>query len=124
MATLTVRTINYGTYTVAAVDTYSGLLMTALDAPAAAGDKFLNDGRTFFMAANADADPYVITFKRYRANSDGVIQDLVMPIAAGATRMIGPFSEDFNDGNGMVNVTYDAVTTMTVAAVRLAEKGS
>lgn len=45
----------------------------------------------------------------------------VIAVAAGATKRIGPFpAAKFNDANGRVNVTYSGVTSVTVAATRLA----
>jgi hypothetical protein len=40
-------------------------------------------------------------------------------IAAGTERMIGPFPQAFIDGNGNVNLTYSAVTSLTLGAFRL-----
>jgi hypothetical protein len=124
MATLTVKKLNYGTYTAGATPTWTGLNITNpayMTAAAAGGDKFVNDGRTFFMIENLGGTACVATFK----NDEGFIQDLVVSTAITTGRtLIGPFNTKFNDSSGMVVVTYSFVTTVWVAAISLAESGT
>ncbi|MCZ6721845.1 MAG: hypothetical protein O7A65_09920, partial [Proteobacteria bacterium] len=40
-------------------------------------------------------------------------------VPASGERWIGPFAEAFNDATGFVQVTYDAVTSVTVAAIKV-----
>jgi len=42
----------------------------------------------------------------------------VVAVPAGAARLIGPIPPAFNDGNGSVQLTYSAVTSVTVEAVQ------
>jgi hypothetical protein len=55
------------------------------------------------------------------STSDGLaVADRAVAIPAGEERLIGPFpSAIYDDGNGKVQLTYDAVTSMTIAALRL-----
>jgi hypothetical protein len=41
-------------------------------------------------------------------------------VPASGERMIGPIQDAFKDGNGQAQITYDAVTSVTVAAFNLA----
>ncbi len=125
MATLTPAKISWGTYATGATDKWGGLdISAALTSAASGGDKFKNDGRTFFRAKNGNGSIATLTFKKYRENNEGFIQDLVIDIdATTGDRVIGPFGAEFNDGSGYVNVTYSAVTSLTVKAYSLAETG-
>ena len=52
--------------------------------------------------------------------NQGFQHDLTVSVAAGSDKMIGPFSADrFNNDQGQVSVTYDAVTAVTVAALQI-----
>ncbi len=57
-----------------------------------------------------------------QANCDqGTKHNIVVTVANGATKEIGPFQmRHYNDASGYVQVTYSAVDAVTVAAVKLA----
>lgn len=87
-----------------------------------AGDSFANTGVEYLVVENASAGPVTATFA-VQAQIDGLPvsagKQVVVP--AGATFIIGPFPKQFyNDGNGRVNVTYSAVTTVSVKVVKSA----
>lgn len=42
----------------------------------------------------------------------------VVAVPAGASRLIGPIPPAFNDGNGKVQMSYSAVTSVTVEAIQ------
>ncbi|BCJ86452.1 hypothetical protein [Effusibacillus dendaii] len=89
-------------------------------AAAAAGDSFANDGQTMLHVKNGDTAAHTVTIKSARQCNQGFTHDLTVSVAAGSDKMIGPFSRDrFNDDNGRVQITYDAVTGMTVAVLQL-----
>jgi hypothetical protein len=122
MAVLTVRKLNFGTYAAGASPTWTGLVMTTLDTPAATGgDTFANDGRTFVVAKNASGAPRNVTFTKQIKNADGIQENVMMPVADGVTRYIGPFDQSFNDSSGRVNMAWDTVASCTYAAVSLAD---
>lgn len=114
MADLTVQKISR-----AGVDPAGGEV-----AAAAGGDAFINDGKTFLRVNNAGAGAVVVTFTAQNTSVRptgpfGVITvaDIVVTVGAGLVREIGPIPQGiFNDGNGKVQVTYDQVTSVTVAA--------
>lgn len=85
-----------------------------------AGDEFLNNGRTFLHIKNASGSPIVATVTSEGDCSQGFNHPVVITIAAGEEEMCGPFGiARFNDGDSLVNVAYDGVTTLTVAAFAL-----
>lgn len=103
------------------------VLSTAYAAATSAGDSFANDGRTMFCVKNGNGSTMTVTITPGNATRAvpgvGVVTkstvSVVVPATTGET-MIGPFPPAFyNDASGNVNVTYSAVTSVTVAAVRL-----
>lgn len=122
MATLTVRKLSMGTWTPGAPGSYPGLVLTTLDTPIITGDQFIDDGRTFLLCKNG-ATTVDITVTCQKADDDGHKVDVKVTVGANATIAFGPFGSKFVDVNGYVQVTYTNVTTITVAAISLAEKG-
>lgn len=101
---------------------------TGLEATYAAatsgGDEFPNDERTFFHIKNADAGDHTVTFTAQKTavqmggHGSVPIADIAVIVTAAEERMIAVPPASFNDGNGRVQATYDAVTSVTVAAIR------
>jgi uncharacterized Zn-binding protein involved in type VI secretion len=123
MATLTVRTISFGTYTPGATPKYGGLNVATLDSPAALGDQFACGNRTFLFAKNANASARTVTVDAKKASDQGITTDVVVDIPAttGAV-MWGPFeAAQFGGSTGLADITYDAVTDLTIVALKLAE---
>ncbi len=112
--------------------TLTGLDLAAVDIAAdVGGDTFPNDGQTFLYIENADASPHTVTFASMRATASvpgfGTLLsgDAAVVVAAGEIHIIGPFPVTrFNNGAGQVQATYDAITAVTVAAVRLVKPKS
>jgi hypothetical protein len=95
-------------------------LVTTYGAAAAGGDSFANDGHTVFIVKNGGGSACVVTVNAPTKCNHGFEHDVVVSVAAGATAQIGPFSpQRFNNLTGLVDVTYNQVTTVTVAAVTL-----
>lgn len=93
-------------------------------AAAGGGDSFTNSGQEVFVVKNGGGAPITVTVVT-PATVDGLaVTDLTASVAAGATRMIGPFPPGiYNDtgaAGGIVSVTYSGVTTVTVAVVKVA----
>ncbi|MCL5291278.1 MAG: hypothetical protein M1548_01945 [Actinobacteria bacterium] len=98
----------------------SGLSPTYV-AAAGGGDSFANDGNTFFHVKNGGAGAIDVTIASAKTCNQGGTHALVVNVPAGQERMIGRLSADrFNDANGLVQVTYSGVTSVTVAAVKMA----
>lgn len=87
---------------------------------ASGGDEFVNSGKDFIHVKNGDASPHTVTVDSQQACNQGFDHDAAVAIPAGEERMIGPFSKDrFNDSEEKVQISYDAVTSMTIAAIRV-----
>lgn len=104
----------------------SGVAGTAIAFGAAAGggDSFnnigANAGRTVLLVKNGDASGKTVTINSQVPCNQGFDHDVAVTVAAGATETIGPFDPArWNDSSGLVQVTYSAVTSVTVAAMRV-----
>jgi len=83
------------------------------------GNFFENNGRTFIWIKNGDVSDHSIVIDSPGACDQGFYHDVTVVVAAGEERLIGPFTTArFNDTNGNVNVTYSAVTSVTIAVVK------
>lgn len=100
-------------------------LEPSLASAAGGGDEFINSDRTFFVMANADGSSHTVTFTLQRAKFDvpgfGEVTFVALAVAvpAGEERWIKVPRAPYNDGNGKVQATYDAVTAVTVGAIRM-----
>lgn len=91
----------------------------SLTAAAGGGDSFQNSGKEFIAVLNGSGGAITVTVAAQRGCADfgvtNAAHDIVVSVAAGATRLIGPFPTDkFNDSNGRVQITYSGVTSLTV----------
>lgn len=91
---------------------------TAITAASAAGggDSFANSGKEMIWIKNGDSSSMTLTIAT-NATTDGLtVPNRTVAVAAGATKLIGPFPTPiYNDVNGNVQLTYSAVTSLTVA---------
>lgn len=87
----------------------------------ATGNYFTNNtGRTFLHVKNGGAAAINVTVDSQQLCSFGYDHNVVVSVPAGGERMIGPFvTTRWNDANGRVNVSYSAVTSVTVAAFQI-----
>lgn len=112
--------------------TVQNIASTGLEATYAAanvdGNYFADDGtgRTFLHVKNGDASDKTVTIETQVATLavDGygtlARADFTCTVTAGEERMIGPFPPTaFKDSSGYVHATYSAVTSVTVAAIKL-----
>jgi hypothetical protein len=87
-----------------------------------AGDTFTNTGNTVFYVKNASASQITITIDSLIPCNQGYYHDLSVNVAAGGEQMIGPFDQKrFNDEQEKVSAAYSAVSSITVAAIKLGE---
>jgi hypothetical protein len=107
--------------------TRSGL-EPSMTAAAAAGNYFENDERTVLRVMNGDGSDITVSIS-YGRRVDGATltdtKDVVVPDTTGDV-FIGPFPKaDYDQpigsetGPGTVNVDFSAVTSVTVAAIRI-----
>ncbi len=90
---------------------------TTLVAAAGGGDSFPNTGVEQFRVRNADASSKTVTFVAQNAVGcpAGVLHNIVLTVPAGAEQTVRNLDmARFNDANGRVQVTYSAVTSVTV----------
>jgi hypothetical protein len=109
MATFTVQNIALSTS-----------LTPSYAAAAGGGDDFVNNGRTFLHIKNGSGAPIVATVDSLVNCSQGSDHNIDITIPAGSEEMCGPFNTGrFNDADSKVSITYDGVTSLTVAAIAL-----
>jgi hypothetical protein len=93
----------------------------------ALGDKATNgDGKTVFLVKNGSTASINVTITEQMSDRNdptyGTLtkSNVVKSVAAGAIAIIGTFPPAaFNDASGDVNISYSAVTSVTVAAIKL-----
>lgn len=109
MATLAVQQI-----------TQEGLVPT-LVAASGGGDAFEPNAHTFLIVKNGSGSSINVTIVTTAEDFGQPIADIVVAVAAGTTAYIGPFEPDevAQPGTGLCDVTYSAVTTVTVAALTI-----
>lgn len=108
MATLTVQDL-----------TYSGITPTYVAADSG-GDEFARGRYTFVIVSNGDSTDHDVTIaSQFLDRAGAVAEDVTVTVTAGEDRIIGPFSDTFGDEDGMVQLTYDAVTDVTIGAFKV-----
>lgn len=108
MATLTVQPT-----------TLTGLTLS-MSSASAGGDKFAPGPTTTLVVTNGSGASKTVTIDSVAPSNFGTDEDVVVVVAAGATTHIGPFpAHRFAGSDGLVAVTYSAVTSVTVAAKKV-----
>lgn len=115
MATLTRTTVD---------DT--GVAVAAnLTSAASGGDEVLNDDLTFLVIDNGDTASHTLTItaqvssvtkENYGSFS---ISDITVSVPAGEQRIVSAPVASYNDSNGKIQMSYDAVTSVTIGAFKL-----
>ncbi len=111
-----------------ALDT--GVNYTNQACAAGLADAFINDGKTVLLFANASGSSRTLTVTRQNKSPSVqgynpiTLADLTLTIPGSGTNgglcVVGPFAQgEYNDGSGLVQISYSAVTTLTVAAVSI-----
>lgn len=83
------------------------------------GNFFTNNGKTFLVVNNASGNSIDVMIASPTPCNQGATHNITVAVAAGKTKYIGPFDYWRFSPNGVVNITYSAVTSVTVAAVSL-----
>ncbi|MCM2390194.1 hypothetical protein [Streptomyces albipurpureus] len=97
----------------------SGIILEDIDTAAAAlGDTAPTGPGRFLYVANGDASSHTVTITTPGTVSGLAIPDVAVVIAAGKSAVI-PLAGVFRGPNGRANVSYDAVTSVTVAALEV-----
>ncbi len=89
-------------------------------AAAEAGNDFVNDGRVFLHVKNTGTIK-VMTIATPRKVDGLDVEEVTVTIpATTGDKVVGPFAaETFNQAGGLVYVTYDSHSDVTVALLRL-----
>ena len=101
-----------------------GLVPAYVAATASDGDRFRNTGKEFIHVVNAGGSPCVVTVPTPAQIAGLDIEDKTVSVAAGTDQMIGTFEPGlYNQPAGGTDagdcyITYDQVTTVTVAVIR------
>ncbi|RJQ26329.1 MAG: hypothetical protein C4589_09845 [Peptococcaceae bacterium] len=89
-------------------------------AASAGGDIFANNSHVYLHVKNGDTAAKTVTVNSQRQCDQGFDHDIAVSVPASGERLIGPFNTSrFNNTDGNVEVTYSAVTSVTVAAIEL-----
>lgn len=91
----------------------------AYAAAAAGGDTVKPGDRVFLHVVNGDVSDHTVTLAVPGTEYGQAKPDVAVTVTAGEERMIGPLPRQLANSNGLVDITYDAVTSLTIAAVRI-----
>jgi len=87
---------------------------------AGGGDEAVNEDYTFLHVVNGHSGAWVVTVNSVKACDQGFDHDVEVSVPASEERMIGPFDRGrFNDSAGKIQITYDGVTALTIAAIKV-----
>jgi hypothetical protein len=96
-------------------------LNPAYTAAAGGGDTIPNTaGQVFLHVKNGGGSSINVTLDSQTNCDQGFDHDEVIAVPNGGERMIGPFPARFQDSGGLIHVAYSAVTSVTVAAIKVA----
>jgi hypothetical protein len=99
--------------------TSAGLLQ-ALAAANADGSTFVNDSKTFLIVKNTNAVTCNVTVTSNNC-SQGQSHSETVAIVQNATKIVGPFpkAKFNNSSDGLVHISFNAVTDVTIQAIKL-----
>lgn len=85
------------------------------------GHSIANTGKEALHVKNDDASPINVTFLTPGTVDGQAVADRVQAVPAGEERIFGPFPKNIYDqpGTEVVHVDFSAVTSVTVAALRI-----
>lgn len=93
-------------------------VIPAYTAANADGHAIANRGRMCLHVKNGGGSAIDVTLVTGATVGGRAVADDVVSVAAGAEKLIGPFSESvYNQSGGVMHVDFSAVTTVTVAAI-------
>ena len=93
---------------------FRGVAMTRAEMDKTLGNKFAcNPGKTHLLVHNTGENSVTIAIPTSAVvapigslNSPLTVEDLSIVVAAGVEKMIGPFTKEFMDATGFVNLTF------------------
>lgn len=106
--------------TLAVQDISTAGLEATYASAAGGGDQFSNDGKTLLHVKNGSGGDITVTIASQVACSQGSTHNTAVVVTAGEERFIGPFDPArYNDANGMTQLTYSGVTSLTIRPMSL-----
>lgn len=97
-----------------------GLNPLIMNVANAGGDTVAVDGPgVCLLVRNADASAKTVTVVRPGSTYGTADPDIPVVVGAGNMAVIGPLPADFADANGLIALTYSAVTSVTVGVFRV-----
>ena len=102
------------------VSTRAGVALT-FGAANADGHSLANaENEALLIVTNGSASPITVTIPIPKTVDGKAIASLEVAVAAGATKVIGPFPKGlYNQTGDVVHINFSDVTTVTVAAIEL-----
>lgn len=99
----------------------TGLQLEDLLVPATSGGDTAATGAGLFLAVkNADSSSHTVTLATPETvDGDLAVADRTATVGAGKTRMVPLTARYRNPSTGRASITYDAVTSVSVAVVRV-----
>lgn len=111
MATLTIQQIDL-----------DGIPNHTYTPAAGGGDVFANDGKILLAINRPSGSTQVVTVNSQRTCNQGFDHDVTISTTSGDSVIAGPFDATrFNNASGQVELTYDGVTGLEVAVLKLSE---
>lgn len=98
--------------------TDSGINLTPVTANSG-GDYFVNNGKTIIKIINGSGSSITVTFDAPNLCSHGHNHDSAIIVTAGETVYVGDFTPQQYNTNGIVNISYSDVTSLTIAGMKL-----
>ncbi|MEV4033397.1 hypothetical protein [Streptomyces umbrinus] len=95
-------------------------LAVDFDAAAGGGDTCLTGAGVLLLVRNGDAGSHTVTLVTPGTVDGLAIADRAIPVAAGAIEAIPVTNAYRNPSTGQANITYDGVTSVEVAVIRVA----
>lgn len=95
-------------------------IQPAYQAATSGGDSYSPTSNTFLAAKNGSGAPITVTVVTTAAIFGQPISNIAISVPAGAEVFFGPFDpgEVAQPGTGLGDLTYSAVTSLTVAAMQ------
>lgn len=95
----------------------------ALVAAAGGGDKFLPSKDTFIRVNNGGGAPITVTVATPGTTYGLAVGDVSVSVTNAQSRLIGPFPAELfaNPADGLADITYSGVTSVTVGVFNLAQ---
>ncbi len=87
---------------------------------AGGGDQFTNANGDVFIHVKNGATDCNVTIVTQNTSDSLAVADRTVTVSASTEQFIGPFPRDvYNDNSGYVQLTYDDVSNVTIAVVRM-----